>query len=280
MAADPLVHPTAVIDPQATLASDVRVGAFSVIGPEVTLESEVEIGHHVILEGTVHVGARARIGHGAIIGGLPQDLKFRPGTPTSVRIGNGAVIREYVTIHRATQPDAATTIGSDCLIMASCHIAHDCCLGQGVIMINYAGLTGHCEVGDRATIGGLTGIAPFTRIGTHAYIGGVSKIVSDVPPYLLVDGRPAVARGVNVIGLRRAGMSAADRRVLQDAFRLLYRSGLPIPRALERIREELPATAPVKTLLEFIATAKRGVVAAPADSDAALALEGERERIF
>ena len=279
MAAD-LVHSTAVIDPRAALAPDVRIGAFSVIGPEVTLEPEVEIGHHVILEGTVHVGARARIGHGAIIGGLPQDLKFRPGTPTSVRIGNGAVIREYVTIHRATQPDAATTIGPDCLIMASCHIAHDCCLGQGVIMINYAGLTGHCEVGDRATIGGLTGIAPFTRIGTHAYIGGVSKIVSDVPPYLLVDGRPAVARGVNVIGLRRAGMTRADRRVLQDAYRLLYRSGLPVPRAMERIREELPATGPVNTLLEFIAAAKRGVVAAPADSDAALALEGESERIF
>jgi UDP-N-acetylglucosamine acyltransferase len=148
--------------------------------------------------------------------------------------------------------------------MGMAHVAHDCRVGDGAIIINYAGLTGHCEIGERATIGGMTGLVPFTRVGAYAYIGGYSKVNADVPPYVLADGNPAAAHGINVIGLRRAGMSATDRRLLQDAYRLLYRSGLTPQRAVERIRHELPAAAPVGRLLEFIAGSRRGICAASA----------------
>src|SRR5213594_2965518 len=215
------IHPSAIVDPRAQIDSDVRIGAFSVIGPDVTLGSGVEIGHHVVLEGRVTVGPRVRIGHGSVVGGVPQDLKFKEGTPSGVRIGSGTVLREYVTVHRATTPEGWTEIGRDTLVMGLAHVAHDCRLGDAVIVINYAGITGHCQIGDRATIGGLTGMVPFTRVGVGAYIGGMAKVNADVPPYMMVEGQPATVRAVNVVGLRRAGMPAAERRALQEAYRLL-----------------------------------------------------------
>jgi UDP-N-acetylglucosamine acyltransferase len=257
------IHPSAVIDAHAGLAEGVSVGAFSVIGPEVTLGPGVTVGHHAVLEGRVVVGARVAIGHGAVIGAVPQDMKFKPGTPSGVRIGAGTAIREYVTVHRATTPEAWTEIGEDCMLMATTHVAHDCRIGDGVILVNYAGITGHCVIGARATIGGYAALVPFTRIGRYAYIGGCSKIVGDVPPFLLVDGAPATARAVNVIGLRRAGMPADQRRRLQDAYRLLYRSGLSPRTAVERIRQELPPGEPLDELVEFITSARRGICGPP-----------------
>ncbi len=251
------IHPSALIDPRARLGARVRVGAYTVVGPAAVLGDDVELGHHVVLEGQVELAAGVRVGHGVVVGGAPQDLKFKEGTRSGVRIGPGTVLREYVTVHRATTPEGWTEIGPDCLIMGLAHVAHDCRLGDGVIVINYAGLTGHCQIGDRVTVGGMVGMVPFTRIGTGAYVGGMAKLNADVPPYMIVEGQPATARGVNVIGVRRAGMGAAERRVLQDAYRLLYRSGLAPQRALERIREELPACPPVLTLLDFIAGATR-----------------------
>ena len=253
------VHPTAVVDPKATLAAGVRIGAFSIIGPEVTIGADAEIGHHCVLEGRIEIGERVKIGHGSILGGRPQDLKFKDGTPSGVKVGADTAIREYVTVHRATHAGGWTEIGASCLIMAMSHVAHDCRLGDGVIVINYAGITGHCEIGDRATIGGFVGIVPFTRIGAYAYVGGHSKVTADVPPYVLVDGNPAAAHAINVVALRRSGMSAADRRLLQDAYRLLYRSGLAPQRAVERIRQELPGATAVVHLLEFVAGSRRGI---------------------
>ena len=253
------IHPTAVIDPKAQVAASARVGAFSVIGPDVTIAADAEIGHHCVLEGRVEIGERAKIGHGTILGGRPQDLKFKDGTPSGVRIGADTAIREYVTIHRATHAEEWTEIGAGCLIMAMSHVAHDCRLGDGVILINYAGITGHCVIGERATIGGYVGIVPFVRVGAYAYIGGCSKVIADVPPFVLADGNPASALGINVVGLRRAGMNAADRRLLQDAYRVLYRSGLAPLRAVERIRQELPASGPILKMLEFIAGSRRGI---------------------
>jgi UDP-N-acetylglucosamine acyltransferase len=251
------VHPTALVDPKARVGARVRIGAYSVVGPKAVLGDDVELGHHVVLEGAVEVADRVRLGHGVVVGGVPQDLKFREDTRSGVRIGAGTVLREYVTIHRATTPDGWTEIGRDCLIMGLAHVAHDCRLGDAVIVINYAGLTGHCQVGDRATVGGMVGMVPFTRIGTGAYVGGMAKLTADVPPYMLVDGQPATARAVNVIGLRRAGMAAGERRIVQAAYRLLYRSGLTPRRALERMREELPACPPLLTLIDFVASATR-----------------------
>jgi UDP-N-acetylglucosamine acyltransferase len=208
------------------------------------------------------------VGHGSVIGGAPQDLKYKAGTPSGVRVGADTVLREYVTVHRSTRADCWTEIGRDCLVMGLSHVAHDCRIGNGVIVINYAGITGHCEIGDGATIGGLSGMVPFSRVGAYAYVGGMAKITADVPPYMLVEGQPATARAINVIGLRRAGMDAADRRTLQNAFRILYRSGLAPARAVERIRGELPGTAPVRLLLDFIAGATRHGIVGPFRGDA------------
>ena len=263
------IHPSAIVDSHARVDADVRIGAFSVIGPEVILERGVEVGHHVVLEGRVSLAPRVKVGHGSVLGGVPQDLKYKEGTPSGLRVGAGTVIREHVTMHRSTRADGWTEIGRDGLFMTGSHVAHDCRLGDDVIVINYAGITGHCEIGDRATIGGFSGMVPFTRIGAYAYVGGLAKITADVPPYVLVDGQPATARAINVIGLRRAGMAAADRRTLQDAFRILYRTGLAPARAVERIREEIPLTEPVRTLLDFIANATRhGIVGAFRDVSA------------
>jgi UDP-N-acetylglucosamine acyltransferase len=258
-----VIHPTAVIDPQAELASDVRIGPYSIIGPEVTIGAGAEIGAHAVLEGRVRVGARARVGHGAMIGGMPQDLKFREGTPVGVSLGDDSVLREYVTVHRATQEGHDTIVGRHCLIMASSHVAHDCVLGDHVIVINYAGLTGHIVIEDRVTIGGLTGIRPFGRIGTYAYIGGCSKVTQDVPPFVIADGAPAVARAVNVVGMRRGGIDAASRRQVQNAFRLLYRSGVAPGSAVKLVRAELGHHPLVARLVEFVETSKHGVISGP-----------------
>jgi UDP-N-acetylglucosamine acyltransferase len=267
------IHPSAIVDARARLGAGVTIGAFSIVGPEVVLGDGVEIGHHVVLEGAVEAGAGVRIGHGAILGGAPQDFKYRPGTPSGVRIGDRTVIREYVTVHRATRAGTCTEIGADCLIMGGSHVAHDCRLGQRVIVINYAGITGHCEVGDHATIGGLSGLAPFVRVGEYAYIGGCGKVAADVPPGMLADGLPATVHGVNVIGLRRAGVPPAERRALQDAYRILYRSGLSPHRAVERLRQDLPPSALVTRLIEFVASTRKGICG-PATGASALAAEG------
>src|SRR5215813_8969528 len=264
------IHPTALVDPHARLGARVRIGAYTVVGGGAVLGDDVELGHHVVLEGRVELASAVRIGHGSILGGMPQDLKFKDTTPSGVRIGAGTVLREHVTVHRATTAEGWTEIGRECLLMGLCHVAHDCRLGDSVIVINYAGITGHCEIGDRATVGGLTGMVPFTRIGTSAYVGGMAKVNADVPPYMLVDGQPATVRAVNVIGLRRAGMPPAERRALQDAYRLLFRSGLAVTRAVERIETEVLRCAPVIELVDFIAGATRhGICGAPRETAAA-----------
>ena len=257
------IHPSAIVDPRAQIDSDVRIGAFSVIGPDVTLGRGVEVGHHVVLEGRVTLGPRVKIGHGSVVGGVPQDLKYKEGTPSGVRVGAGTVLREYVTVHRSTRAEGWTEIGGDCLVMGLSHVAHDCRLGDDVIVINYAGITGHCEIGDRATIGGYAGIVPFTRVGALAYIGGCAKVNQDVPPFMLVDGNLATVRGVNVVGLRRAGVGLAERRALRDAHRLLYRTGLTPPAAVERMRRELELTPQVKELVAFVEASKRGILGPP-----------------
>ena len=276
------VHPTAVVDPKAELGAGVRIGAYTIVGPEVVLDDAVEVGHHVVLEGRVRVGAGSRIGHGSVVGAPPQDLKWKEGTPSGVRIGRATTLREYATVHRATRPGGWTSIGDHCLLMSMCHVAHDCRLGEGVIVINYAGITGHCEIDEYATVGGLTGVHPFSRIGAYAYVGGCSKVVADVPPYTTVDGAPALARGINVVGLRRGGIGAEDRRLLQAAFRILYRSGLAPRTGVDRIRDELPATPYIVRLLQFIEASKRGICGPPRTGAAVPddAPDSEGERVF
>ena len=265
------IHPAAFVDAKARLGAGVRVGPGTLIGPEVEVGDGVVIGAHAVLEGRVRLGARCRVGHGAIIGAEPQDLKYREDADTGVRIGEDTVIREYATIHRATHEGHDTVVGAHCLLMATCHVAHDCVVGDHVIMINGAALTGHVIVEDRVTVGGLSGVHPFTRVGTFAYIGGCTKVTQDVPPYVMVDGVPAVARAVNVIGMRQGGIDAAGRRQAQEAFRILFRSGLATAAGVARLREELGEGAVARRMVAFIEGSKRGIVGAgaPAESDGA-----------
>ena len=253
------IHPTAVVHPSARLGPGVRVGPFAVIGQGVCLGEDSEIGPHVVLEGPLELGARCQIHVGAVIGLPPQDLKWKPGTPSGVRIGEGTVVREYSTIHRATTPDGFTVLGKDCYLMAQGHIAHDCQIGDNVIMTGYTALTGFVQVGDRAVISGLTGIHQFVRIGTLAMVSGCSRIGQDVPPYFIVEGNPAEVRGVNIVGLRRAGVPAAVRLNLQRAYKILYRSGHAPGPSLERIRGEVEPSPEMTHLCDFIASSKRGI---------------------
>ncbi len=256
------IHPTAIVERGAEIEAGTAVGPYSIVGRAVRIGPRTEIGAHVVLEGRVTIGARCRIDHGAVIGGVPQDLKYRDGLPVGVTIGDDTAIREHVTIHRATHEGHDTLVGSHCLVMASSHVAHDCVVGNHVVIINSAGLTGHVTVEDHATIGGLSGIHPFVRIGTHAYLGGCSKTLQDVPPFLIVTGVPATARGINVIGMRRGGIDAEGRRQVQAAFRILYRSGLAPGAATARIKTELGEHPLVGRLVEFIEGSRRGIVGA------------------
>lgn len=256
----PVIHGSALVDAAARLGEGVRIGPWTMVGPEVELGVGTEVGAHAVIEGRVVVGARCRIGHGAVIGAPPQDLKFRPGTVAGVRIGDDTVIREYATIHHASREGADTIVGRHCLIMASVHIAHDCAVGDHVVMVNAAALTGHVVVEDRATVGGMAGVHPFTRIGTLAYIGGMAKVTQDVPPFVIADGWPAGAHAVNVIGMRRAGIEPGARRQVQEAFRILYRSGFSPGAALERLRAEMAGSALVARLADFVAASRRGIV--------------------
>jgi UDP-N-acetylglucosamine acyltransferase len=253
------IHPTAVVDPGAEVGAGVRIGPFAVVGAGVRLGDGTTVGPHAVLEGPLEIGAGCQIGAGAAIGLPPQDLKWRPGVPSGVRIGAETVVREYATIHRATTPEGWTVIGRGCYLMAQSHVAHDCHLGDGVILTGFSGLTGFVQVGDRAVISGLTGVHQFVRIGTLAFLAGCSRIAQDVPPYLLVEGNPAEVRGVNVVGLRRAGVPPAVRLNLQRAYKLLYRSGHGPGKAVERIRAEIEPSAEIEHLCEFIASSKRGI---------------------
>jgi UDP-N-acetylglucosamine acyltransferase len=255
----PAIHSTAVIDPKAELGADVRIGPYAVIGAGVRLGDGTRVGPHAILEGRLEVGDHCQIFAGAAVGLPPQDLKFEIDTPSGVRIGRGTVIREYATIHRASIEDGWTLIGEHCYIMASSHVAHDCRLGDQVIVTGFTGLTGFVEVGDRAVVSGLVGVHQYVRIGTLAYVGGCSRLAQDVPPYMLVEGNPAVVRGVNIVGLRRAGAPAAARLALQRAYKILYRSGHAPGPALERIRAEIEPSEYIDRLVAFITTSKRGI---------------------
>lgn len=253
------IHPTAIISPDCELADGVEIGPYAVIGPDVHIGENTVIGSHVVIEAHTDIGARCRVFQFASIGVQPQDLKFR-GEATRVVIGNDNTIREFVTIHRATVSDIGVTIiGDHNLIMAYSHIAHNCKLGNHVIMVNAANLAGHIHVEDYAIIGGLTGIHQFTRIGAHCIIGGASAISKDVAPYLLVSGNRARPHGLNLIGLKRRGFKEGTIRALKEAYRLIFRSSLLLRSALEKVRNEVEDCPEVRHFVEFIEQSKRGI---------------------
>jgi UDP-N-acetylglucosamine acyltransferase len=261
-----LIHPTAVIHPDAQLHPTVKVGAYAVIGPQVRVGPDTEIGHHVVLDGWVEIGARNRIFSGAIIGSEPQDLKY-DGSLNLVQIGDDNVIREFVTINRATWAGEATVIGNRNLLMAYVHVGHNCLIEDQVIISNGTALAGHVRIESRATISGVLGVHQFVHIGRLAMVGGMSRINRDVPPYMLVEGNPARVRMLNKVGLQRSGLMEVESgkifQSLKKAFRMLYRSGLPLNQAIEQL-ELLPQNEAIEHLHQFLvlshAPGRRGAI--------------------
>lgn len=258
-----MIHPTAIIDPDASLGAGVEVGAYAVVGPRVTLGDGCRIGAHAIVESHTRIGKGTRVFSFASVGAPPQDLKFR-GEETWVEIGEGCTIREYVTVNRGTVAGGgATRVGNGVLLMAYCHVAHDCHVGDRVIMANAATLGGHVDVGEGAIIGGLVGVHQFVRIGSYAIVGALSGIPLDIPPYVTaVVARGQKGRGLyglNLIGLKRNRFSEETIAELKKTYRILFRSGLPKGEALRRVEAETLPLPEVKHLLEFIQTSRRGV---------------------
>jgi UDP-N-acetylglucosamine acyltransferase len=252
------VHPTAVVSPDAQLGADVEVGAYSIIGEDCKVGDGCVIAPRATLERHVRLGRAVKIGSGSVLGGDPQDLKFE-GEVTTVEIGDETVIREYSTINRGTSQSFKTTVGRKSFLMSYVHLAHDCHIGDGVILANGVQLAGHVTVEDRAIISGLTAVHQFARIGRHAFVGGMTRVSQDVPPYLKAVGNPMKLYGLNSVGLRRSNFDEGVMRELKRAYRLLFRSELNVSQAIERARSELTLHPEIEIFLEFVENSQRGV---------------------
>lgn len=265
-----VIHKTAIIADGAQIHESAEIDPYAVIGPNVQIGAGTRIGAHAIIDGHTVIGENSRIFAGASIGLEPQDLRYK-GEPTGVIIGNNTVIREYVTIHRATV-EGNTTIGDNCFLMNYVHVAHNCKLGNGVIMANGTMMAGHVDIGEGTVFSGVCILHQFVRVGRFCMIGGMTGTRVDLPPFTICDGRPAMVRGLNVIGLRRQKMNPTVRAGVKQAYKLLYRSGLNHSQAIARIQDELECGVEIKEICDFFTSSKRGV--APAFGDLA---EGKRE---
>ena len=252
------VHPTALVDPSATLGEGTAVGPFAIIGPGVTTGPGCRIAARATLERFVRLGTEVRIGSGSVIGGDPQDLKYA-GESTWVEIGDRTVIREYSTVNRGTTASGVTRVGADCFLMSYVHVAHDCRLGDGVIIANGSQLAGHVTIHDRAILSGLVAVHQFVGIGALAFVGGCSRVNQDIPPFLKAVGNPVELYGLNTVGLRRAGLPSGTVSALKRVYRLCFNSDLPLSQAVERARAECPPLPEVDLLLEFVGSSQRGV---------------------
>jgi UDP-N-acetylglucosamine acyltransferase len=251
-----VIHPTAVIHPKAKIDSTVSVGPYAIIDAAVELGSHCVVGPHVYLTGNTIAGARNQFFAGAVIGEAPQDLKYR-GAPTVLRIGEGNVFREHVTVHRSTKVDEETLVGSNNFLMAHSHVGHNCLVGDHVILANGALLGGHVVVQDRAFISGNCLVHQFVRVGTLGLMQGGSAISKDLPPYTVARGDNGMC-GLNIVGLRRAGLGPGERLELKQLYRDLFRSGSSLQRAIATARARF-SSGPATVMLDFIATSKRGL---------------------
>ncbi len=253
------IHPTAIVHPKARLGAEVAVGPYSILHEHVAVGPRTRIGAHCVIEGRTTIGADCEIFTGAVIGSIPQDLKYR-GERSELLIGDRNKIREYVTINPGTESGGGkTVIGDDCLLMAYAHVAHDCRIGSHVILANSVGLAGHITIEDRAVIGGLVGIHQFVRVGTLAMVGGCSRVNQDAPPYATCVGYPASVIGLNIEGLRRAGVSHDVRQQLHRALKVLFLSKLSLRHAIAQLEREPNPCAELQHLLAFVRGSKRGV---------------------
>jgi UDP-N-acetylglucosamine acyltransferase len=253
------IHPTAIVDPGAEIGSGTTVGPYCIVGAGVVLGADCWLQHHVTLAGPMKAGARNKFFAYCSIGQQTQDLKYQ-GEPTYLEIGDENTFREFVTVNRSTTAEGRTRIGHRGNYLAYSHIGHDCEVGDAVVFSNNGTLAGHVQVGDHAIMGGLTAVHQFCRLGRFAITGGCSKIVQDVPPFMIADGNPAKVRGINIVGLERNGFNAESIRAIKEAFRLIYRSKLNTRQAVEAIQQELPASAEISQIVEFIQTSERGII--------------------
>lgn len=251
------IHPTAIVHPDAKLGVGVEIGAFSLLGENVSVGDGTKIAPHVVIEPYTTIGRDCQICSGAILGGNPQDQKFK-NERSFLFVGDRNIIREYVTIHRATGEDSETRIGDDNMLMAYCHIGHNCTLGNGIMMANMVGISGHVVIEDKAVFGGMVGVHQFVRIGMLAMLGGYSKVAQDVPPFMMVDGRPIKVYDLNVRGLRRHGATQQVRSGLRQAYKLLYRSNMNLSQAIEAIENDVEQSPERDYLLEFVRNIKFG----------------------
>jgi len=259
-----IVHPTALIDPQAKLDDSVSVGPYSVIGPNVTIGAGTEIGPHCVVDGHTTIGRNNRFYRFCSIGGMPQDKKYRD-EPTRLTIGDDNTVREFVTLNTGTVQDGGlTSIGSDNWIMAYVHVAHDCHIGSHTILANSVQLGGHVRMDDWAIVGGVTGVHQFARIGAHCMIGGNSSLMQDAPPFVLAAGNPCAPVGINSEGLKRRGFTPEQISALRQAYKFVFRRGMPLEearQALVGLQEEVPsARDALQTLLDFLSTTGRGII--------------------
>jgi len=253
-----MIHPTAVIHPKAQIGADCDIGPYCVIGEHIDLGSSCRLHAHVVIDGHTQIGRANEFFPFTSIGLQTQDLKWKGGI-TRTEIGDDNTFRECVTINSATGDGEVTKVGSSNHILAYCHIAHNDCLGNNIIISNVGTLAGHVTVEDYAVIGGVVAIHQFCRIGKMSMIGGCSKVVQDVPPFMLADGNPAETRTINKVGMERNGISEDAQAALRQAYKILFRDGLTIPNALARIEKEVPPFAEVQHLLQFVRASERGI---------------------
>ncbi|MGK7346557.1 MAG: acyl-ACP--UDP-N-acetylglucosamine O-acyltransferase [Candidatus Nitrospinota bacterium M3_3B_026] len=251
------MHETAAVDPAAVIGDGVEIGPFCVIGPNVKIGAGARIGAGAQVD-WARLGAGARIGANSIVGGDPQIYGWK-SVESWVEVGEGSLINELTAVHRSMYEGGATRIGPGCYIMSQSHIGHDCQLGKEVTVTTLAGLSGHVVVGDYAVIGGAVGVHQFVRIGAMAMVGGMTRLVQDVPPYFMVSGVPAEARGLNTYALKKRGVRPKERAALKKAFNILARRGLPLPDAVRALESEVPAEGPVASLIDFVKSSERGL---------------------
>ena len=253
------IHPTAIVDKSSELASDVEVGPYTVIGPDVKIGSGTIVGPHVYIYKNTTIGSDCIIWKSVSLGTDSQDLKYH-GQSTYLEIGDRTTIREFATLNRATTENGATRVGSDCLLMAYTHVAHDCRVGSNVILSNAVNMAGHVTIGDYAIVSGMTAIHQFVRVGIYSFIGGGSRVPKDVPPFMMAVGNPIMLNGLNTVGLQRQGFSEEVRMELKRAYKIFFRSQYNISQALELARSQLKQLPEIKALTDFIAHSERGVI--------------------
>ncbi len=254
-----MIHPTAIVDSKAEIDANVQIGPFSVVSDHVSIGSGTVIGPHVIVDRYVSIGPDCHIFQFASVGAEPQAVKFK-GEKTFVKIGRGTVVREFATINRGTEfGTGVTEIGEDNLLMAYCHVAHDCRTGRKVILANNATLAGHIVIGDYVTIGGLVAIHQFVRIGDYAYVGGKSGVPKDIPPYVIAAGDRAKLHGLNRVGLKRQGFTETTVTALKKVYRIFFRIGITLNEAIERAQAEVDHLPEVNKFIEFIKSSQRGI---------------------